>query len=238
MYDVYKSEQGNTSLGKLSSLYKPILADFEQIDEEDRFKVRFLVRAFVRFYAYMAQVVRTFDKELFKTYIFCDYLFKLLPKNPHEKVDLDNKLSLEHHRFEVQPTGSIELKPTTEDKTIKGEKGGSGKKQDEKRDLLANIIDKINIMYAGNFTEADRVIVETIYDKFKAQNKTLKKQAKNSDVNMFSQNIFPEVFSKIAQQCYVEQMDAFAKLFEEPTFYKRVCEEMGRAMYFNFKNGE
>lgn len=238
VYDVYKSEQGNTSLGKLSSLYKPIVADFEQIDEEDRFKVRFLVRAFVRFYAYMAQVVRTFDKELFKTYIFCDYLFKLLPKNPHEKVDLDNKLSLEHHRFEVQPTGSIELKPTTEDKTIKGEKGGSGKKQDEKRDLLANIIDKINIMYAGNFTEADRVIVETIYDKFKAQNKTLKKQAKNSDVNMFSQNIFPEVFSKIAQQCYVEQMDAFAKLFEEPTFYKRVCEEMGRAMYFNFKNGE
>jgi len=238
VYEVYRGEQGNTSLGKLASLYKPVLADFEQIDEEDRFKVRFLVRAFVRFYAYMAQVVRTFDKELFKTYIFCDYLFKLLPKNPHEKVDLDNKLSLEHHRFDVQPTGSIELKPTTEDKTIKGEKGGTGKKQDEKRDLLGNIIEKINIMYAGNFTEADRVIVETIYDKFKAQSKTLKRQAKNSDVNMFSQNIFPEVFSKIAQQCYVEQMDAFAKLFEEPTFYKRVCEEMAKAMYFNFKNGD
>ena len=93
-------------------------------------------------------------------------------------------------------------------------------------------------MYAGNFTEADRVIVETIYDKFKSQNKKLKKQAKNSDMNMFANNIFPEVFSKIAQQCYTEQMDAFAKLFEEPTFYKRVCEEMAKAMYFNYKNGE
>ena len=150
-------------------------------------------------------------------------------------MDLENKLILEHHIFDVQPSGSIELKPTKDDKTIKGEKGGTGRKQEEKRDLLGNIIDKINLMYAGNFTEADRVIVETIYDKFKTESKTLKKQAKNSDENMFSQNIFPDVFSKIAQQCYVEQMDAFAKLFEEPSFYRRVCEEMARAMYFNFR---
>ena len=127
------------------------------------------------------------------------------------------------------------MKPTPDDKTVKGEKGGTRKKKEEKRDLLSNIIDKINLMYAGNFTEADRVIVETIYDKFQTQSKTLKKQAKNSDENMFAQNIFPEVFSKIAQQCYTEQMDAFAKLFEEPSFYKRVCEEMARAMYFNYR---
>lgn len=235
LYDVYKSPQDKTSIGKLSSLLKPVLTQFEALEEEEQFKVRFLVRAFVRFYAYMAQIVRTFDKELYKTYIFCDFLFKFLPKNAHEKVDLDNKLILEHHIFDVKPSGSIELKPTKDEKTVKGEKGGTGKKQEEKRDLLSNIIDKINIMYAGNFTEADRVIVETIYDKFKTQSKTLKKQAKNSDENMFAQNIFPEVFSKIAQQCYTEQMDAFAKLFEEPSFYKRVCEEMARAMYFNFR---
>ena len=238
LFEVYKAEQGNTSMGKLSSILKPVVEDFCQIDEEDRFKVRFLIRAFIRFYAYMAQIVRTFDRDLFKTYIFCEYLFRLLPKNAHEKVDLDNKLSLEHHRFDIQPSGSIELKPTKEDKTLKGEQGGTGSKQQEKRDLLDNIIDKINIMYAGNFTEADRVIIETIYDRFKAKSKTLKKQAKNSDVNMFANNIFPEFFSKIAQQCYVEQMDAFAKLFEDPAFYKKVMEEMGKAMYFNFKNGE
>ena len=121
---------------------------------------------------------------------------------------------------------------------MNGEKGGTGSKMDEKRDLLDNIIDKINIMYKGDFTEADRVIIETIYDKFKAQNKTLKKQAKNSDVNMFAKNIFPQAFSKVAQACYVEQMDAFAKLFEEPSFYQKVMEEMGKAMYYNFKNGE
>ena len=75
---------------------------------------------------------------------------------------------------------------------------------EEKRDLLDNIIDKINLMYQGNFTEADRVIVETIFDKAKQEEKKLKKQAKNSDVNMFTQNIFPKIFENIAMKCYTD----------------------------------
>jgi type I restriction enzyme R subunit len=93
-------------------------------------------------------------------------------------------------------------------------------------------------MYQGNFTEADRVIVETIYDAMKKEEKKLSKQAKNSDVNMFAQNIFPKIFEKIAQDCYIQQMDSFAKLFEEQSFYNRVMEEMGKAMYFNLKNSD
>ena len=235
VFDVYSKTQ---DMGKLTALFKPVMEDYMQLEEEDSFKVRFLVRAFNRFYSYMAQIVRTFDIELYKTYVFTELLFKLLPKTPHEKVDLTGKLALEHNKLSEGFSGSIVLEPTTEDKTLKGEKGGTGKQVEEKRDLLDNIIDKINIMYHGNFTEADKVIVESIYDAMQKETKKLTKQAKNSDVNMFAQNIFPKIFEKIAQACYVEQMDAFAKLFEDPSFYGRVMEEMGRAMYFNLKNGQ
>ena len=234
VFDIYSKTQ---DMGKLTSLFKPVMEDYMQLDEEDRFKVRFLVRAFNRFYSYVAQIVRTFDVELYKTYVFTELLFKLLPKTPHEKVDLTGKLALEHNKLTEGFSGSIVLEPTEKEKTLKGEKGGTGKQVDEKKDLLGNIIDKINIMYHGNFTEADKVIVETIYDAMKKETKKLTKQAKNSDVNMFAQNIFPKVFEKIAQDCYVQQMDSFAKLFEDPSFYGRVMEEMGRAMYFNLKNG-
>ena len=235
VFDVYSKTQ---DMGKLTALFKPVMEDYMQLEEEDRFKVRFLVRAFNRFYSYMAQIVRTFDVELYKTYVFTELLFKLLPKNPHEKVDLTGKLVLEHNKLSEGFSGSIVLEPTVEDKTLKGEKGGTGKQTEEKKDLLDNIIDKINIMYHGNFTEADRVIVETIYEAMKKEEKKLSKQAKNSDVNMFAQNIFPKIFEKIAQACYVQQMDSFAKLFEEQSFYNRVMEEMGKAMYFNLKNGQ
>ena len=40
-------------------------------------------------------------------------------------------------------------------------------------------------MYAGKFTEADRVIVETIYDKMVKSGKALKKQAKNNITRFF-----------------------------------------------------
>ena len=93
-------------------------------------------------------------------------------------------------------------------------------------------------MYQGNFTEADRVIVESIFDRLQGSGKTLAKQAKTSDANMFAHNIFPKTFDKVAQKCYTEQMDAFARLFEDPELYNTVMEAIGKALYYKFKNGK
>lgn len=233
VFDLYSKTDNR---GQLTVQFIPVLKAYEELDEEERFRVRFLIRAFNRFYSYMAQIVRTFDVELYKTYIFTELLFKLLPKTPHEKVDLSGKLALESNKLTESFSDSIVLEPAAEDKMLTGEKGGTGSHIEEKRDLLANIIDKINIMYQGNFTEADRVIVETIYDAMKKEDKKLTKQAKNSDVNMFTRNIFPKIFEKIAQECYIKQMDSFSKLFEEQSFYNRVMEEMGKALYFDLNS--
>jgi type I restriction enzyme R subunit len=232
VFEIYSKTQ---DMGKLTSFFKPILADYEKLEIEEKFKVRFLLRKFNRFYSYMAQIVRTFDVELYKTYVFTELLYKLLPKTPHEKVDLSGKLALEHHKLTQEFSGSIVLAPSVESKTQTGEKGGMGSRSEDKFDVLDNIIEKINLMYQGNFTEADRVIVETIYDAIGKEKKNLTKQVNNSDVNMFAGHIFPKIFDKIAQQCYVQQMDSFSKLFEEKSFYQKVMEEMGKAMYYNLK---
>lgn len=237
VYQIYaKRKQGDKDMGKLASALKPAMQAYEVLVEEEQFKVRSLLKNFIRFYAYMAQVVRTFDRELYKTYIFAEYFYKIVPKKPHEKVDLNNKLALINNKLTETFSGSIDLNPTAKDKTVNPEKGTQGKKPEVKTDLLTNIIDKINIMYAGKFTEADRVIVETIYDKMLKSSKTLKKQAKNNDAQMFETSIFPKEFDKIAQSCYMEQMDAFSKLFEDEQFYKRVMGEMAKAMYLNYRN--
>ena len=237
VYKIYSTnKQSSTDMGKLTSAFKNTMAAYETLPVEDKFKVRFLVRNFNRFYAYMAQIVRTFDKELYKTYVYTELLYKLLPKNPHEKVDLTNKIALINNKLTETFSGSIQLEHGKN--KVKAEKGGEGAFKETNRDLLANIIDKINIMYAGKFTEADRVIVETIYDKMSKGSAALKKQAKNTDAAMFATAIFPKAFQEIAQKCYTEQMDAFAKLFEDPQFYERVMKEMAEAMYLRFRNGK
>ena len=232
VFDVYTKTK---SMGKLTSLFKPVVTCYNLLLEEEKYKVRSLLKSFNRFYTYMAQIARTFDVDLYKTYIFTELLVKLLPKTEHETVDLTGKLALEQHKMTESFSGSILLEPTTDDKTLKGQQGGIGKPTATTRDLLDNIIEKINVMYQGNFSEADRVIVETIYDAMQKEKTKLSKQVKNSDVNMFAKNIFPKIFDKIAQDCYVQQMDSFAKLFEEKSFYERVMEEMAKAMYFNLR---
>ena len=237
VYKIYSAtKQNSTDMGKLAGAFKTTMAAYEKLPIEDKFKIRFLIRNFNRFYAYMVQIVRTFDKELYKTYVFTELLYKLLPKNAHEKVDLTNKLALINNKLSETFSGSIELEHGQN--KVKAENGGKGAFKEEKRDLLANIIDKINLMYAGQFTEADRVIVETIFDRMSKSNAALKKQAKNTDAAMFASAIFPKAFQEIAQQCYMESMDAFAKLFEDPQFYDRVMKEMAEAMYMRLRNGK
>lgn len=239
VYDIYANrKQGKTDMGKLASALKPAIDAYATLVEDLQFEVRSLLKNFIRFYSYMAQVARTFDRELYKSYIFAEYFYRVIPKHPRVKIDLNNKLALVNNKLTETFSGTIELAPTEKDKTLKPEKGSKGNKTDTKTDLLANIIDKINLMYAGQFTEADRVIVETIFDKMIRGGKALKKQAKKNDANMFATSIFPKEFEKVAQKCYMEQMDAFSKLFEDEQFYQRVMGEMAKAMYLSYRNSD
>ena len=91
-------------------------------------------------------------------------------------------------------------------------------------------------MYQGRFTEGDRVIVETIFDRMYNGGKKLKKHAINTDEEMFTKSIFPEEFEKVAQDCYAESVDSFSKLFENKDFYQHVMNEMAKALYLSLRN--
>ena len=236
IYKLATSTKGDKNrLGKLSNAFKPIVDRFLDLDEETRFAVRSLVKNFVRFYAYMAQVERTYDRDLYKTYVFCDLLYRLLPKTPHEKVDLNKQIQLINSRIEEGKTQQIVLERGQGG--IKGENVKGGGKPDENKDLLSNIIDKVNLMFKGNFSPADRVIVEAIYDKLSttAAKKKLTKQAKNNDPKQFAESIFPEIFERAAQQCYDDSVGAFDRLFQNRELYNSIMTQMADLMYQNYR---
>ena len=88
------------------------------------------------------------------------------------------------------------------------------------------------------FTDGDKVIVESLYNKCVKENKKLIKQAKNNDLEMFQNNIFPKEFEKVAQECYMEQMKAFSKLFENKNFYKSVMESIAKEAYNDLRKNK
>ena len=198
-YDLLSGiEKQKDRLGALSNAFKSTIARYEALDEEKRFAVRSKIKNFIRFYAYMAQIERTYDKSLYKAYVYADYLYRLLPKNAKTRVDLNKQIMLLYSKITEGETVSITLDSHV--KPLEGEKPKGSKPQTAKKDMLSQIIDKVNLMYQGNFSESDRVIVETIYDKMVAtEKKKLTKQANNTDANQFEESIFPLIFDEVAR---------------------------------------
>ena len=232
-----KEKQTASDLGKLTSLFKPIISKYNDMPEDKRFDYKKTVRNFVKWYSYITQISRMFDKGLHEEFTFCQYLAKLLPRATSKDVDLDDKLRLEFYKLEKEFKGNITLNPTQEDKTLVNVKklktGGTGKDEDVLLDL---IITNINDRFGGVFTDADKVLVEIIYDKSVRTNKRLAAYAKKNDEAVFTQSIFPEVFKKVTQECYMESMDAFSKLFEDKVFYTTVMDAISREAYKDLRN--
>ena len=233
-----KSPQNDTDLGKMASVLTPIVNRYKALSEDKRFDYKKTIHNFNKWYSYITQISRMFDVSLQKEFNFTQYLEKMLPPAVDAKsVDLEDKLKLEFYKLEQTFKGDISLNPTVETSTLENPKtlktSGKGIDEDE---LLENIIGKINERFQGIFTDSDRVIVETIYNKCVKDNKKLKMQAKKNDEEVFNQSIFPEIFKQVAQDCYMEQMKAFSKLFEDKAFYESVMESIAKEAYKDLRN--
>ena len=127
--------------------------------------------------------------------------------------------------------GDIGLAPAETAKTLKNPKSlKTAGFMPEEDALLEEIISKINERFDGIFSEGDRVIVETLYNRAK-ENKKLNRQAQKNDEEVYTKSIFPEVFKQVAQDCYIEQMKAFSKLFEDKRFYDTVMATLAQETY-------
>ena len=113
---------------------------------------------------YVTQVVRMFDKDMHKEYLFLNYLIGLIPADPVEPVDLDGKLKLEYYKFQKTFSGAIQLDNLDGRYVPAKQKAVQGKKE---KSTLDEIIEKINERYKGDFTDADRVMLSALHDKLR-----------------------------------------------------------------------
>lgn len=224
-------KQDAAALGRLSGIMKPVIERYLDLDtEEAKFNARMAVRKFVKAYAYITQLVRLHDEELFKEYVFASNLLKLLPKAKHPFEDVESKIKLEYASLTQTFKGAIALDKKDTDLVPSTDKA---KPKIPKKDTLQNIIDKVNERFDGQFTDGDKVIIESIYQMFMndSEVKKFKHYAKDTTAEMFVKSLFPEKFKEIATQCWLNNSDSFTKLFNDPEFYQKVMETMAKELY-------
>lgn len=224
--------QDAAALGRLASMFRPVIQRYKNLDEDDRESSRDYIRRFNHIYSYVTQLVRLHDPELFHEYQYTTHLVKLLPRpDVVDFVDIDDKIRLEYASLTETFEGAIVL----DEKPPVLVPGGSAepKKNSKKKDTLQSIIDKVNERFSGNFTDADRVIIEGIYQMFMKDTevKKFKKYAKDNSTEMFVKSLFPDKFKDIVTQCFLDNNESFAKLFNDPDFYQKVQDAMAAELY-------
>ena len=106
---------------------------------------------------------------------------------------------------------------------------------DSRKDPLEEVIRKINEAYKGNFTENDRVITATLMDKLRTDKK-LRKSALSDGQRIFERNVFPKIFDAIAQAAYMEQVEAYTRMFEDKAKYLAIRNALAQNLYRELRN--
>ena len=218
--------QNERAMGRMTSILKPIADRYNAKTIDERYNFRRDIRKFVKWYGYISQVVRMFDKELHQEFIFCSYLIKLLPAKKVEMIDIESKLKLEYYKLQKTFEGAI----TLEEK--KGSYAGGdsvGAKGENKKTPLDEIIEKINEKYKGLFSDADRVLIISLQDKLMKDDK-LKKIVKTTEPKIFN-DIFPKIFGNVAEESYKQSQEAYTSLFQDTTKYNIIMQVLADYVY-------
>ena len=224
-------KQDDKALGRVTSILKPVIDQYLELDEKQKYEYRDLLRKFNHAYSYITQIVRINDKELFKEFMFISYLINLIPKDMTEKISIDDKITLEFAKLKETYKGSIELEKTSID--LKPDQSVDAKQKPKSKDTLQSIIDKVNEQYMGQFTDTDKVIISGIFDMFMNDPEVKKytQYAKDNNPEMFINSLFPEKFKDIALKLFSENNESFEKLFTDTSFYERVMDAMAKELY-------
>lgn len=213
--------------GLLVSKMLPAVQRYQEQAQDEQYQIRRSMRNFCKWYKYVSQVVRMFDKELHREFVYCAFLVGLLPVQVVAMENIAELLTLEMYKLEKTFDGDISL--DDESGTYGQAKPKRGSKP-ESKDPLDEIIERINERYKGEFTEADRVVIGVLANKLRSDPK-LTNMAMSSEPKIFAESIFPQAFNIAAQDSYMESQETYSSLFENQGKYNAIMSTLADMLY-------
>lgn len=227
-----KKKQDDSAIGKLVSVMKSAVDNYADLDDDKRLLARDTMMKFIRSYGFVTQLVRINDEDLFKDYLYISHLIRLLPKTQYPVFDLTGKVSLEYAKLKETFKGAIELEK--EGGEVVPGKGAKPAKKSNKTDTLERIVEKVNEKYQDDFSAADKVALDSVFQMLMGDpvvKKKLTEYAKTNDAQMFIKSIFPKEFERVLVECYTKNDDAFQRLLGNDQFQKAVMDIMAKELY-------
>ena len=213
----------------LEGIVRQAVERFE-LDEDEAQKEEFrqLLRSFMRFYSFVAQVVKLNDPWLEKLYVYVSWLSKLLPsrEQPPEVSITEDMLKLSAFRLQNEESGSASLSAgqTTELQPIT--EFGTNTYTPEEELSLSEIIQSFNDRHGTNFSREDFLRFERVNREILDDNMKEMIRNNSADVvyNAFSQAFFQgmvKMFQSDNEMRSVVMTDPQAREQATRHFFKR-----------------
>lgn len=169
---------------KLNGIIDNAVERFKKLQtREEKEEFKSTAAKYLRLYAFILQIGPFADVDLHKLYIYLTFLLKKLPKDKKDNFQLSDEVALEYYKNQKTFEGSIKLFETGEI-DLDPSAFGKGKPQEEEKDKLSSIIQKLNERFSTNFTETDRLSIEQIKEDM-LSNEELKMRAQSNTIENF-----------------------------------------------------
>ena len=191
----YSGALSGSDRARLEGLVREAVQRFEADEDEGRQEeFRQLLKSYMRFYGFVAQVIRLEDTSLEKLYSYASWLSRLLPNRevPPDIEITQDMLRLQAFKVVQKEQGSASLSPGDKEalKAI-SEFGAKPYTEDEQREL-SEIVKAFNDRHGTEFTENDFIRYEPTYQATLDDDMTdmLRNNAPDVVYSAFSQAFF------------------------------------------------
>ena len=195
----------------LQGILDRVVEKWSDLEMNEQEEFRSTTQSYIRLYGYISQLITFTDVALEKLYIFGRSLNKKLPRRDHPDLH-DVLASVDLDSFRLQRThDSLQLSLEAEDSETEGIGSDVATIRDPDQDFLSNIIKALNNAYQTDFTEEDKVDIQTIHRKVQA-NEELRQVIDGDNTDTNKRYKFDQVIDEILLDFVNSKLELYTKL--------------------------
>ena len=231
----YKTTLDSYDRISLEKLVKNAVQRFEyEEDEGKQEEFRQLLKSYMRFYSFVAQVIKLEDTGLEKLFSYVSWLSKLLPNRevPPDIDITDDMIRLQAFKIEQKEKGSASLSAGINSPLSPIKEFGAKPYTDDEEKALSEIINNFNERHGTEFTKADFMRFEQV-NKDIMEDDNMKDMLRNNPPDVvysaFSQAFFEgaiKLFQRDKQFQNIVMTDAVAREQAIKHFFGRALREV------------
>ena len=202
---------------KLHPIVDEVVENWKKLEtEEMKDEFKSTIQSFIRLYSYISQISSFTEVRWEKLYVFLRFLNKKLPKKEGERISILDTIDLGSLRIQYVGKDRLSLEDKIGELDPMSDEGSKTQKEEEK-ELLSEIIKKVNEVFGIELKDEDKV------DLMSVKNKTLLNQEletimKGNNSYEDKKEEFISVVKDIFSDYYTDKMEFYKKVMDKRVF--------------------